>query len=186
MFKIFSTKCYLNFDRKNSFEILSSKYKFNNLTIYQNNLNYFIDFKIERDDNNIEFIPNDGSVELELLGVLDYSHRYTYQDLLSVCEEIDSDDISLNIDGYGNVDEKDFKKVVTIEDIDYSNIITQLEKIGIVEVKPSICILRTDERKFKIKNDDDYKDFYEVDCLGTSHKQDLTEKIKNLFIENFY
>lgn len=187
MFKVFLTKCYLDFNKKNDFHILSSKYKFKSLTAYQNNLNYFIEFDIETDENNnINFVPTDGSIELELLGILDYSHRYTYQDLLIVLDEMNSDDISLNIEGFGNFDESDFKKVVKIENIDYSFIISELEKEGIVETKPSNFVLRNDDRKFKIKNDDKYTEFYEVDCLGTLHKDELSEKIKDMYLQKFY
>jgi len=182
MFKIFSTKCYLDLEKKNNINILLSKYNFESLSIYQNHLKYFIDFDIERDNDNINLMPSDGSIELELLGILDYCKIYKYGDLIQILEEICPDEISLNIKGFGNVDQNDFKKIVKIEDIDYSNIITQLEKIDIVETKPSKCILRTDERVFKIKNDDIYKDFYEVDCLGTAHKNELSEKIKDLYL----
>lgn len=186
MFKIFSTKCYLDFNKNNNINILSSKYNFDSLCLYKNNLNYYAVFDIQHDDNNnIILIPTDCSIELELLGIIDYSHRYSYQDLMCIIGEIEPDDITLDINGYGNTDRDDFKKVVTVEDYDYSNMITQLEKKGLIETKPSTCVLRTDERKFKIKYDNTFSDFYEVDCLGTSHKIELSERIKDLYLKHF-
>jgi hypothetical protein len=60
----------------------------------------------------------------------------------------------------------------------YSRIIDDLERHKLVTIFPSTMILATDPRKFILKNS---KEEYEVDCLGTTLCEDITEMVLSLW-----
>lgn len=61
------------------------------------------------------------------------------------------------------------------KNIDYAQTITDLEKIGCITIIPSTNYLASDDRKFSFV--DDPLVAYEVDCLGTSLCQDITDRV---------
>ena len=70
----------------------------------------------------------------------------------------------------------DLQPTHTHEYLDYSKTITQLEKAGLVQTKLSTLMMATDGRKFVYKGEE-----WEVDCLGTSLCQEVTDEIVALW-----
>lgn len=69
----------------------------------------------------------------------------------------------------------------------YSDMITHLEKRGIVETMATQSMMATDPRKFRIlvslpESRASYRtEYYDVDCIGSSLMYDLTDTVVELY-----
>lgn len=61
------------------------------------------------------------------------------------------------------------------KNIDYAQTVTDLGNLGCVTIVPSTNYLASDDRKFSFVDDPLVE--YEVDCLGTSLCQDITDRV---------
>jgi hypothetical protein len=86
-----------------------------------------------------------------------------------------------------------FSTVRTVSYVDYSAIISELEKVGLVRTDKSSNILCLDERKFTLVSDDriegSLREYigtsYDVDVLGTSLFEELSLGMKHLYRTTF-
>lgn len=71
---------------------------------------------------------------------------------------------------------------------DYSQIITQLEKAGIVKTIPTKSVMAIDQRKFEFTLPENYDmpfDYMDVDFLGTTLANDISQKVCNIYRQTF-
>ena len=74
--------------------------------------------------------------------------------------------------------------------VDYPSIITQLVERKSIETKPSDLVMAVDPRQFRFVEDDpksfeqlgQEEAYYEVDCLGTILGQELSSRVKKLWL----
>jgi len=79
---------------------------------------------------------------------------------------------------YDNIYHELFDYTHIIHFIDYSQIITDLEQLGIVQTQPSTNQLATDKRRFQLRDIN-----MEVDCLGLSAFNKLSQLMENMWIK---
>lgn len=115
----------------------------------------------------------------------DVSHRYTHQEFVEVVKEyLGLSTFQITVPHTVNFD----NSICSTESYiwNYSNTITDLETIGLVEVRfLSEGVWCDDEREFRLKtlNDLEYR---HVDCLGTPTTKKLTDIIQNMWIHHFH
>lgn len=65
--------------------------------------------------------------------------------------------------------------------IDYPSTITNLEKKGLVEIEPSLSHIATDERRFRMLDNSNNDDWWEVDILGTTYGSEVSKEILKMY-----
>lgn len=120
------------------------------------------------DDGSAIFYPLRFTEDLEDLGMLRHlSIDEIYALVIKGCRILSFLDRKLEC---GGVYLKSIEK-----SIDYTQTISDLERLGCVKTMPTTNYLANDERKFSFVDDPLVE--YEVDCLGTSLCQELSDRV---------